>query len=367
MKKLRYSFLIVFFISYIFVLTSCADKSADISILSDTDIFYQSSSVNNKLDILFLVDSSGSMQEEQDNLANNFNAFIQDFVTKGYEYNIAVAATDAWQYEYSPGNSNYQRNVRFRDGNVYTGGTSDNSGIYLITNNTSNVISTFSRNVKVGTSGSGDERAFDSIVQALTSPINTPYQFRRDNAFLSIIIISDEEDFSRNNSSTNGCVGNPLPWECREQNLRPVSDYSTFLDGYTSSSSTDRKYSVNAIGVFDEDCLDANPSSGGHMGLRYAELAAETNGVIGSICDANFSETLNDIQSNISELSTQFRLSRTPIVSSIVVIINGVTIPQDATNGWTYNATNNSIMFHGSAVPPQGASVQITFDPTTLN
>ncbi len=350
-----------------FVLTSCADKSADISILSDTQEFYQTSSVNNKLDILFMVDSSGSMAEEQQNLADNFNAFIQDFVTKGYEYNIAVAATDAWQYEYNQTASTFKRNVQFRDGNVYTGGPADNSGVYLITNDTPDVINTFSTNVKVGISGSGDERAFDSIVQALTSPLNAPHNFRRDDAFLSIIIISDEEDFSRNNPSVNGCTGSPFPDACKEHNLRPISTYTNFLDNYTYSNPSDRKYSVNAIGIFDQACLNQNPSSGGHMGLRYAELADQTNGVIGSICDLNFSETLNAIQANISELSTQFRLNRTPIVSSIVVVINGVSIPQDTSNGWTYNSTNNSIVFHGSAVPPQGASIQITFDPTTLN
>lgn len=348
-----------------FALTSCADKSGDISILSDTNIFYQSNAVNNKLDILWMMDSSGSMSEEQQNLADNFSAFISDFVTKGYDYNIAVAATDAWRYEYNPGS--YSNLVRFRDGNTYTSGTTDNSGVYLISTLTANVIPTFTKNIKVGTTGSGDERAFDSIKQSLNSSVNAGYNFRRNDAFLAVIIISDEEDFSRSNATVDGCTGDPLPTACQEQNLRTVDSYVSYLDGYTSSTPTDRKYSVNAIGVFDQACLDANPSSGGHMGLRYADIASKTNGVLGSICDTNFSQNLEDIQSRIAELSTQFRLSRTPIESSIVVIINGLNIPQNTTNGWTYNSTNNSVVFHGTAVPPQGASVQITFDPTTLN
>lgn len=377
MKRLRFPILVLFLISYMVALTSCADKSADISILSDTDVFYQANSVNNKLDILWMMDSSGSMAEEQQNLSDNFNAFITDFVTKGYDYNIAVAATDAWRYEYSP--STYQNLVRFRDGNIYTGTTTDNTGVFMLTpsvfsaspNPVNDMINAFKKNIKVGITGNGDERAFDSIRETLKatqgSGINSGYNFRRNDAFLAIIIISDEEDFSRNNSNVNGCTGSPTPVECQDQNLRPVSDYVSYLDTYTSSTPTDRKYSVNAIGVFDSACLAANPSSEGHMGLRYMDLADETNGVTGSICDSNFSQNLNDIQSRIAELSTQFRLSRTPIVSSIVVIINGVSIPQNPTNGWTYNATNNSVVFHGSAIPAQGAAVSITFDPTTLN
>lgn len=363
MKRLRFPILVMFLISYMFALTSCADKSADIAILSAEDVFYQSSSVNNKIDILWMMDSSGSMQEEQDNLAANFSAFINDFVTKGYEYNIAVAATDAWRYEYNTGYSNL---VRFRDGNIYTSTTADNSTVNMINNLTANVISTFTKNIKVGITGSGDERAFDSIRQSLSSSVNSGYNFRRDDAFLAVIIISDEEDFSRNNAALNGCTGTPTPTECQDQNLRPVSDYTAFLDTYTSSQPADRKYSVNAIGVFDTACMNANPSSGGHMGLRYLDLVDATNGVSGSICDADFSDTLNAMQNKIAEDSTQFRLSRTPIVSSIVVKINGVNIVQDATNGWTYDAGNNSIKFHGSALPPQGAAVSIVFDPTSL-
>lgn len=366
MKRLRFSLFVMFLLSYMFALTSCSDKSADISILSDTDTFFQATAVNNKLDILWMMDSSGSMAEEQANLANNFSSFISDFVTKGYEYNIAVAATDAWIYEYSQ-LSGAQKVVRFRDGDIYTSSTSDNSGTYLINMFLPDVVGTFEKNIKVGIYGSGDERAFDSIRQSLTSPVNTGYNFRRNDAFLAVIIVSDEEDFSRNDSSQSGCNGNPRPIGCQDQNLRPISDYTDFLDSYTSSSPTDRKYSVSSIGIFDADCLAANPSSDGHMGLRYAALTNATNGVLGSICDTNFSNNLKDIQNRISELSTQFRLSRTPIESSIVVIINGVTIAQNATNGWTYNSVNNSVVFHGSAIPAQGAAVNITFDPTTLN
>lgn len=371
MNRLRYSFLILFLISYMIVLTSCGDKSADISILSDSQNFYQTNDLNNKLDILWMVDSSGSMAEEQQNLSDNFEAFITDFVTKGYDYNIAIGATDAWRYEYNPGNVNFQNYVKFRDGDIYLGGSGERSGIFMINNLLgADVIPTFKTNIKVGTIGSGDERAFDSIRQILEQTkdggLNNAFNFRRNDAFLAVIIISDEEDFSRDNPDIDGCSGIPTPEVCQDQNLRPVTEYISYLDGFTSSTSADRKYSVNAIGIFDEDCMDANPSSSGHMGLRYAEIASLTNGVTGSICDTNFSENLNQIQSRIAELSTQFRLDRIPVVSSIVVKINGVVIPQDSTNGWTYRAVNNSIVFHGTAIPAQGSAIQITFDPTTL-
>ncbi|MES2768266.1 MAG: hypothetical protein V4596_03895 [Bdellovibrionota bacterium] len=363
MKRLRFPILVIFLISYMFVLTSCSDKSGDIAILSDSDVF-QASSLNNKIDILWMIDSSGSMQEEQDNLATNFNAFINDFVTKGYDYNIAVGATDAWRYEFNPASTTFQNLVKFRDGNIYTGSTADNSGVFMISTLTPDIIPTFNKNVKVGITGNGDERAFESIRQSLLAPMNSGFNFRRSDAYLAIIIVSDEEDFSRDDSTLDPCTATPLPATC--QDLRPISEYTGFLDSYTSSTPADRKYGVSAIGVFDSACLTEAGASD-HMGERYAELAVETNGVTGSICDDDFSPTLDAIQAHISEESTQFRLSRIPVVSSIVVRINSVLIPQDATNGWTYVAASNSIKFHGTAIPAQGASIQVLFDPTTLN
>lgn len=49
-------------------------------------------------------------------------------------------------------------------------------------------------NVKLGTSGSGDERALSSFEKTLINPLNS--NFHRPDAFLAIIIVSDEDDFS---------------------------------------------------------------------------------------------------------------------------------------------------------------------------
>jgi hypothetical protein len=48
------------------------------------------------------------------------------------------------------------------------------------------------------------------------------------------------------------------------------------------------------------------------------------------------------------------------------VAINGVSISQDSTNGWTYNSAANSIVFHGSAIPTQGDSIDVNFDPASV-
>jgi hypothetical protein len=47
------------------------------------------------VDILFVVDNSGSMADEQENLARNFNTFISELTSgKGNDYRIGIVTTD---------------------------------------------------------------------------------------------------------------------------------------------------------------------------------------------------------------------------------------------------------------------------------
>ena len=93
-----------------------------------------------------------------------------------------------------------------------------------------------------------------------------------------------------------------------------------------------------------------------------------TNGIIGSICDTDFSTNLAEISNRIVELSIRFKLSREPIPASITVRVNSVNVLENATNGWTYVAEAGShyVEFHGTATPQQGAAIQVDFDPVSL-
>ncbi len=97
------------------------------------------------------------------------------------------------------------------------------------------------------------------------------------------------------------------------------------------------------------------------------DLATQTNGVLGDICQADFGPSMAAMADRITLLSTQYYLDRVPVLSSIRVIIDGVAVPESSTNGWTYDAAANSIQFYGSAIPQQGANIIVNYDPTTLN
>ncbi len=308
------------------------------------------------------------MASSQQNLANNFPTFIQNFTSKGYDFKLAVTTTDAFlalplftpYYNQSPTPSYYwgrpqEEKAWWRNGTV-----GNPSGFSILDLNTPNLNNVFVQNALQGTNGHGDERSFQSMRASLESAGNAG--FRRPDGFLAIVILTDEDDFSHNGT---GATVSYTP------GLHTVQSYVDFLDSYTSSSGASRKYSVNTISVNSQACLDSIYNGAQKIGVRVGQLADLTGGIKGNLC-GNFATELDIIAKSIVELSTQFYLNGDPVPSSIRVFVDGVEIPNVNNNpsnngGWSYNEAANSVMFHGDFIPPQSASINITFDPETIN
>jgi hypothetical protein len=338
-------------------LSACSGNNPNSYSILATGQSFKQATVNSKVDLLWVIDNSRSMLPLQNNLTTNFNSFITGFVNKGYDYRIATTGSDA----YLAGSffNNDPSYARFRDG---TGTT--RTGVYVITPATLNPINTFTINATIGASSSGDERAFSSFRETLNAPANTG--FLRLDSFLGVIILSDEDDFSNpTRAELDFSTGDK---NYNQAGLESVDTYVSYLEGLTNSAGAKRRFNVSSIAVLDEACraqhaVDAPSTS---IGYRYMELANKTKGVLGSVCDASFSTALENIQKKIIELSSQFYLGGEPVVETIRVVVNDLIVPQDADNGWTYDAAANSVVFHGAAVPPSGANISVAFDPVKV-
>lgn len=390
------------------VVTSLAGcgGSPSISVLPSTDSFQQEGNeITAKMDILWVIDNSGSMQQEQQDLRDNFNSFITSFVGKGYDYRMAVVTTDAYYTKNgnitvangfdvgAPGLeqtaphtnfvfNSFNANIKCPGGSVVTSSFVDGdltaatqSGYVLIDsadatidfsvfdpadpkydpadpayipNNVKNI---FAVNSNVGLTGCHAESGLESAVESLADPANTG--FPRPDAHLAVILVSDEEDQIPNGSG--GVVINPTA----------VADYHATL---TAAASTTYGYSFHTIARLTDDACGQTYTAG----HRYQELSDLSGGVKASIC-GDFATALDDIAQTIIEKTVEFSLTDTPADPNklqVSVKNSGETeftvVPQDVDNGWTYNATANSIVFHGSAIPGQGAEISILYDPDGL-
>ncbi len=139
-------------------------------------------SFNPMVDILFVIDNSGSMDTHQANLANNINQFISVFIQNSIlDYNISVISTD---------NDNTSSPCC---GRFY--GSPDK----IVTKKTPNRELILDRLLRIGTRGSGSEVPFDTTVAATTPQLLATWNvdFLRDDASLIVIFITDADDQSR--------------------------------------------------------------------------------------------------------------------------------------------------------------------------
>ena len=202
------------------------------------------------------------------------------------------------------------------------------------------------------------------MVDALEDPDNS--NFIREDSFFSVVIVSDEDDFSSTSSGYGGA-------NYSDPNLYEVDYFNTYLENLTNSSGATRRFNVNAMAILDEECRDDlnNSFTGRKIGVRYQELAEMTDGRMGDLC-GNFADDLELISENIAQLSTQFYLSRTPDPATIVVKLDGLLVPQKDANpgptvgGWEYIAEANSIRFSGDYIPEQGAIIDVKFETLTI-
>lgn len=340
------------------LMTGCGgDQGTTYSLMASGQSFQQVQ--DTKIDVLWIIDNSGSMLSSQQNLANNFPAFIQSFTAKNYDFQIAVGTTQAYlaspvftpYYNTNPRPSYFDGRPQEEIAWFRNGIAGDPSGFEILTPTTPNLHQVFMKNIMQGVDGRGDERSLQSMRFVLESDHNQG--LRRAGSFLAVVLVTDEDDFSHDGTQQ---------YERYDRPLHPVEDYVTFLDEYTGSTGAGRRYSVNTISVNTQACLDSIYNGAQKIGVRVGQLADLTGGVKGNLC-GNFANELEDIARSIAELSTQFYLTGNPVPSSIRVFVNGAEIPSQ---GWTYNEAANSIVFQGSYVPPQNAYVNVTFDPKEL-
>ncbi len=274
----------------------------------------ETATISTAIDILWIIDNSGSMGTNQTKVASAFGAFSALLLEKGYHFRIAVTTTDA--YLKTGGRDKYR----------------DNCGLAILEESTPDLAAKFSTNIQQGINGSGNERAFDSFVTAFESSLNTAYDFPVQGAFLGVIIIGDEDDSSIGSGTT----------------LVPVENYIDYLDSRFDC----RAYSITKL-----------PGSGTGEGARICQLVDAFSGIKGDITASDYSSGLSSFSSSMARHNTSVALTDTPDASTISVTVGSVTIPEDTANGWSYDSSGNAIYFNGSALPAEGDVVNVRYLP----
>ena len=316
-----------------------------------TDEFEQGA--GKKVDVLFVIDNSGSMGEEQTNLSDNFNTFVQIATLWQNDYHLGVVTTDM-------------------DAGKDTGKLREAGGTRVITNMTPNGTNLFKSMAKVGTNGASEEQGLAAAEAALTLP----------NVYDSGKACSTDADCKGDgfcvaspDGGAKACGGHNRGFLRKQAGLEIV-----FVSDEEDSSPAALKYYANFFwslkgaankGLFHAHAivgLSNSGSSGGcdaQKGNRYITIANDSGGKTASICDKSFSSTLQNIGEVAFGLSHQFFLTMTAEPSTIEVKING-TVCSVSAKSWQYDGNSNSVIFvaetaGGTCVPKKGDQVKIHY------
>ncbi|MGE0173173.1 MAG: hypothetical protein AB7T49_10320 [Oligoflexales bacterium] len=254
------------------------------------------------LDVLFVVDNSSGMTDEQDLLKGEWSSVISSI--SGADYRVAVTTTDS----------------------------SESCVRAIIQKGDSLASSKFSAAIDAGNDGSATERGIYRAKQALSC---STANWVRPGSFLAIVFFSTED-----NCSDDECYG--------ESVSQPSYLTSYLANTMGRTSGTDYKF----YGLYWKP-TSSSCSNGVDKANIYDSLVASSGGFAGSICSTSFGPTIDSMSSDWSKkLKSQIALKDIPDAGSLVIKVNG-----SVSSGYTLNG--NVVTFNPK--PVIGASIQATY------
>ena len=274
---------------------------------------------NSLVDILWVIDNSGSMQQHQQNVINNTQIFMNQFSQGAnlLNWKMGLISTD-------------------KSDNPYVGFGPD------LTSQTPNAIRLFQNAVaRLGTNGASIEEGFEPMLQVLQAHPD----FVRPHSTLAVIFVTDAQEQGRD------AVQNVL----RDLGkIKPVNE-------------------VVSYGIFWTQDLGCSWNTGGEddwnvKGSRYGEFIRQTNGKTYPLCSSNFGSNLADLGKDLVSrvTSPKLFLDTVPRSSTLKVYYKNKLLKGGVpgTGGyWYYDQKLNAIVFHDlSFAPGDDESVRVVYD-----
>ena len=298
-----------------------------------TDIVTQT--VNPVIDVLFMIDNSCSMGDDQALLAENAPKFMRHFLGSGLDYHIGVVSSDI----VNPA----------ENGKLQGSGSGSNRKLWIETSDEGQ-IPRFVQMAVLGNGGAFPEKGIAAIFRSFVELGDTFNDgFIRDRSALHTVVVSDEFDYT-------------------EPGIVPLGEFINWYDGLRRTAD-ERTFS--AIEWPNARSYAANSK-------RYGAVTKSIGGVLWDIKDGDWSPALDILGLRATGLKSEYFLSKLPVEDSIEVTIRtpipGTNdfsdLPQQEAernadgmwvNGdWYYTPIRNSITFTGD-VPTELAQIAITY------
>lgn len=261
-------------------LNNKSSKSISWEIYSLTKKVAQDVFVDNykKVDVLFVIDNSGSMQYEQQSMAQRTANFLS--VIRGLDYQIGITTTD-------PSNSTLGdgRLIPIKNGN----------GRYIIDSSQDEATaqSQLSQTLQRSETGSGYEQGIRAVYRAVerySANETTMRSFIRDGAQLAVVLISDEDESA--NTTKN--------------------DPQSLLTLISNTWANQKRFSFHSIITRPGDTA-CRSTYGYSYGERYKTITSLTGGILGNVCEMDYASQVTGIAEGVRNLLKTLTLQCSPL------------------------------------------------------
>lgn len=262
------------------------------------------------VDVLFVVDGTGSMAEEQASLGDAATSFVE--------------ALTAWELDWQLGATSSD----LHDDGVLRGRP------WIVTPESAEPAAALALALSVGTDHVPPSAGLDAATLALRDTSGQNHGFRRDHAALHIVFVSDGEDQS----------GTVLGAD-------PVSAFAAVLATQAARSGRPARASA-VVGDAPDGCTGANGDA--NAGLRYLEIARRTGGAGVSVCDADFASVAARLGELAADWPLRFELEARPTAGSVSVDVDGVRV-----TAFTVDYVDPAVIF--AAPPAPDAEIRVSY------
>ncbi len=327
------------------LLVGCTEQNFGLT--PTTKDFAQSVKYNRQADVLIVMEASGAMDQQlrYDAVAVQIPAMIKILNAANLDYHIAVTTM-------TPRFQDPQTQAMIGDGGRFIN-HGDVSPVVL-NSSVASLSSILSSRLRFDSNDYISPMNFGrlAVQNALSAPLisGTNSGFLRPNALLNVIFISSKDD-DVNNTAPVDLVG-------FLDKLRPPMP-----------ATGQRSWLAHYVGVLTSNSSDQCASGQWNYrspGLKFLAVVNASGGSASTICSTDLTLAVQQVQARILEIVTSYHLNEKPNISTIVVFAAGVLISQDANNGWTYDDTSQSLIFHGLAIPPDGTPFHVDYTPAGI-
>lgn len=247
---------------------------------------------NTAIDILFVIDNSGSMKAEQEGISNKISGFME--IIKNLDWQVALTTTDPGEVT-----KDIRRENRPWGDGQFRPFDSDSGSLFVLKKGNislSDAQGLLAEAINVGIYGNGNERGIQvtgrSIERAMSSPAHQ--QFFRMNSKLVVVVISDEDECS------NG--------SCLNYNAPSHPQY--LVDLVKNKFGQQKVFKFNSIikSPSDQSCTTAANTAN-----VYDLMSSKTGGVVGSICDNDYTSILSQMGNTAVDLVKSANLACAPV------------------------------------------------------